>query len=201
MAMAGTGDFHFLLQWWLNLIRFQFADILDLDRRAPDLLRDLAAKCGHPTVAVVHAGWSRQAQSSIARVYSFDQGFRSVEIPVGQTLGAMPDPEDPEYPAIEALYREVHILGTGLERLHRALYQQMRRSFFAGRLAPGAMVGGGLVHCNVTGYGIEMTNAKTDEVEEPGIQSDDGEADAAEMPLPELAGLADVDGHSSASSR
>lgn len=193
MAMAGTGDFDFLLQWWCNLIRFKFQDILDLDRRAPDLLRDLASKCGNPTVAVVHAGWSRLAQCSIARVYSFDQGFRSVEIPIGKTLGAMPDPEDPEYPSIEALYAEVHNRSVGLERLHCALYRQMRRSYYAGRLAPGAMVGGGLVHCSVSGYGIEMKNAQIEEVEEPVIQTDTGEGDVAEMPLPDLTGLADVD--------
>ena len=162
MAMAGTGDFHFLMQWWHNLIHRRFDDIFELDQHAPELLRDLAKKSGDPAVAVVHAGWSRQAGCSVARVYSFDQDFRSVEIRIGTTLGVTPDPEDPEYEKIEALWKDASERSVGIERLHAELYRQLQRSYLAGRLAPGSIVGGGLVHCSVSGVGIDMRNADVD---------------------------------------
>jgi hypothetical protein len=160
MAIAGTGSFRFIAGWHFGIIQIASCDIVDLNTKTPEALRklrnDIQTDDG---VVIVHAGYSRLLGRGIGYAYASGADFEPEEIPVGGTLSPSPDPTDPEYAHIHALWTAAS-QGARVRELHVALMVQQRRSWLAGKMGCGFAMGDAFDHVIVGPDCIMIETAK-----------------------------------------
>ncbi len=157
LAIATTGAFQLGLAWALELMHPAILSLDHLRREGADRLAQVRRQIAPDAeVAIVHAGFDPSRGEGFGFVLSSD-GPRQ-DIAIGETIGLAPDQQDPEYASIAALWQTA-AKGFQIEQLHRALFEQQKRAFWAGKMGPGVAVGGSLHHVEVSSSGIAISTA------------------------------------------
>ncbi|WP_395020204.1 hypothetical protein [Dongia sp.] len=157
LAIATTGPLRLALFWGLELMNPAVTSLEQLRRdgaRRFAEIRDQQAP--GEEAAIVHAGFDPARGTGFGFVSSTDGTCQ--DIAVGETIGLAPDLEDPGHGRIAQLWSAA-ARGWQIEELHRALFEQQRRAFLAGKLGPGVAIGGQLHHVEVTRAGIMIATA------------------------------------------
>lgn len=165
LAVAGCGSLGFQSLWLGRLSHLQGDhDVVGIDAFAPGLLRGLRAElleASLPSIGdhvVCHIGWSRTESRVRGFIYNAADDFKAVPLGAGHTMMPAANPEDPDYDALYEAWSPA-VRGEGVEGFHILAAANMHRSYRAGRLAPGAGIGGDLWTAQVDSGGVTLAHA------------------------------------------
>ena len=123
----------------------------------PEYLRKLSAEHDGPTLSIVAVGMS-ESGNGVGAAYTSGEKFERYNLPVAHVTTPAPNVEDPDYPRLAEQWQPA-ALGIDTENFHIELAQNQHRSFAAGKLADGVLLGGELVMARIDADGISLRKA------------------------------------------